>query len=245
MARRKYRGDAVSTAGHSEATPPPAAADESLAQPLSPRDEYGKAEPDAAPEQPAQHYDASNLKAQIDAQRRYAEQHAVHQYIAAHFPGAMAHEAQWLMANPHYLSNPPLVHAAGRIALERGIARQSPEFLRAIAMLIDQHHAAMQAQAAPPPAPPMPPMPPPVAHAHDDIDGDHDGERETDMSAMTSAPVSRGEASHSIEPELLPSKITLTKAQREHAAAAGVSDVEYAKQLLKMGRMRKAGLLKD
>jgi hypothetical protein len=61
-----------------------------------------------------------------------------------------------------------------------------------------------------------------------------------------SAPVSRGEAGHSIDPELSPSQIRLTPAQREIAnLPGGPGEVEYAKQLLKMQKAKKSGLIKD
>ena len=60
-----------------------------------------------------------------------------------------------------------------------------------------------------------------------------------------SAPVSRGEAGHSIELELSLSQIRLTPAQREIAnLPGGPGEVEYAKQLLRMQKMQKSGLLK-
>ena len=67
------------------------------------------------------------------------------------------------------------------------------------------------------------------------------------MASYVSAPVSRehGYSMSGEPPEPSASRVTLTRAQREHAEAAGVSVEEYAKQLLKMGKMRKAGLLKD
>jgi len=241
MARRRYRSDAVSTAGHNEAAPPPAAADESFAQPIEPRAEYGKPD-DAAPE-PPQHF-STGLGEQLRQQQQHAQNDQLDAYISHYFPGALPHERAALRGNQVWLANPALVHAAGRIALERGIPRQSPEFLRAIGMLIDQHHAAMQAQAAPPPAPPMPPMPPPVTHEHVAPAAEPD---EASMDAhYVSAPVSRGEAGHSIDPEPSASSIRLTPAQREIAnLPGGPGEVEYAKQFLKMQRAKKSGLLKD
>jgi hypothetical protein len=41
------------------------------------------------------------------------------------------------------------------------------------------------------------------------------------------------------------SRVTLSKAEREHAEAAGVSVEEYGRQKLKMLRMKKAKILKD
>ena len=200
-------------------------------------------EPDAAvPPQAAP--DVSGLRGQIDAMRQQAQSDQLDQYISHFFPGALPHERAALRGNQVWLANPALVHAAGRIALERGVPRQSPEFLQAIGMLIDQHHAAMR--AAPPPAPPMPPPMP----AHVDLEKVESPDAEPESAHMdahfVSAPVSRGEAGHSIDPEPSASSIRLTPAQREIAnLPGGPGEVEYAKQLLKMQRAKKAGLLKD
>jgi hypothetical protein len=226
-------------------------ADESLAQPIEPRQEYGKAEPTAQPQaasEPAQHYDITGLKDQLDQQRRYAEQHALHQYIASNFPGALPHEAQWLMANPHHLQNPMLVHHAAQIAAQRGIPRQDPQFLQFIGQLLDQHHAASQVQPAPAPPMPPPPMPPPMpAHTHVDVEqSDHDSEPESaHMDAHYSAPVSRASEAYSADYEPTDGRVTLSKAEREHAEAAGVSVEEYGRQKLRMMKMKKAKLIRD
>jgi hypothetical protein len=131
-----------------------------------------------------------------------------------------------------------------RTALQH-VPRQSPEFLHFVGQLLDQH-AAMQARPAPTLPPPMPAMP--RTPAHIDVERtEHNGEPEDEPMAShyVSAPVSRGEAGHSIDPELLPSQITLSKAEREHAAAAGISEIEYGKQKLKMQRMKKSRIIKD
>ena len=240
MARRRYRSDAISTAGHS-AQPRDPRGDESLAQPIEPRGEYGEPSPDPAPEQPAQHYDASGLKAQIAQQRQQQQADALDHYIAQAFPGATPNERQWLRMNAHHLQNPALVHHAAGIALQRGVPRQSPEFLHFVGALLDQHHhAAMQAQPAPPPPPP-PPMP---AHTHlDSEQSDHDSELEAEPTpSRYSAPVSRASETHSADYEPSEgSRITLTAAQREIAnLPGGAGEVEYAKQLLKMKKMQKA-----
>jgi hypothetical protein len=61
---------------------------------------------------------------------------------------------------------------------------------------------------------------------------------------MFSAPVSRGDG-HSVEPEPTMSSIRLSKAEREHAAAAGVSDEIYAANKLKMMKLKKAKVIRD
>ena len=243
MARRRYgKSPAISTAGQSERPRDPTG-DESLAQPIEPRAEYGKPPPESTSE-PAQHY-STGLRDQLADQRRYAEQHALHQYIACNFPGALPHEAQWLMANPHHLSNPALVHAAAQIAAQRGIPRQDPQFLQFVGQLLDQHHAAMMQPA---PASHVPAPPPPVAHVDIEKTEIPEGEPESEHMAVhhVSAPVSRGAEHYSGDYEPgSDSRVTLSKAEREHAEAAGVSVEEYGRQKLKMLRLKKAKVLKD
>ena len=249
MARRRYGkpSPAVSTAGQT-AQPRDPAGDESLAADLEPRSEYGKPPPESASEP------VTGLRDQLAEQRRYAQYHALHQYIASNFPGALPHEAQWLMANPHHLQNPMLVHQAAKIAADRGIPRNDPQFLQFVGQLLDQQHAAMMQPApaahVPAPAPPsMPPMPPPVAqHINVEKTESPEGEPEEEHMAMhhVSAPVSRGAEHFSGEYEPGEgSRVTLSKAEREHAEAAGVSVEEYGRQKLKMLRMKKSKLIKD
>jgi hypothetical protein len=246
MARRRYKSPAISSAGRQEK--PPDAATE-IDQPMPPRSEYGPQQtaPDPKGEAPHPQSYSTGLGDQIAAQRAYASD-PLNAYLDQHFSGATPHERQWLKANPRYLQNPMLTHHAAMIALQRGVPRHSPEFLQFIGALLDQHHAAMQAPPAPMHAPAPPPPPPHQIDLEAEHEADHDDdEPEGDHTAARySAPVSRGEAGHSIEPETTsPSQVRLTSEQREAAHAAGISEIEYAKQFLKMGRMRKAGLIKE
>jgi hypothetical protein len=252
MARRRYRSDAISTAGQAAHGRDPSG-DESLSEPLEPRQEYGKTEPaaqaqaTAAPEAAAP---VTGLKDQLADQRLHAQYHALHQYVAANFPGALPHEAQWLMANPHHLGNPALIHAAAQIAAQRGIPRNDPQFLQFVGQLLDQHAAAqMQPAPAAPMPPPLPPMPaPPVTHVDVEKVESPEGEPEQESVAVhhMSAPVSRGSETYSADYEPgQGSRVTLSKAEREHAEAAGVSVEEYAKQKLKMLKLKKAKVIKD
>jgi hypothetical protein len=244
VARRRYGkpSPAISTAGQSERPRNPTG-DESLAQPIEPRAEYGKAPPESASE-PSPHF-ATGLGEQLRQQQQYAQNDALNQYISHYFGGASPHERQWLRANVHHLQNPMLVHHAAAIALQRGVPRESPEFLHFVGQLLDQH-AAAQAQAAP--APPMPPPMPPPAHMHVDLEKTETPEAEPEGASMVhvSAPVSRGNETYSADYEPSEgSRVTLSKAEREHAEAAGVSVEEYGRQKLKMLRMKKSKLIKD
>jgi hypothetical protein len=196
----------------------------------------------AAPD--AQHF-RTGLGEQIRQQQQYAQNDALDHYIAQAFPGSWPNERQWLRMNAHHLQNPMLVHHAAGIALQRGVPRDSPEFLTFVGQLLDQH-AAAQMQPAPAPAPPMPPIP-----AHTDIDvekTEYDGEPESASVAVHSAPVSRDSGHYAASGEYEPgegSRVTLNKAEREHAEAAGVSVEEYARQKLRMMKLKKAKVIKD
>jgi len=238
LARRRYGkpSPAISTAGQSERPRDPTG-DTSLDQPLEPLSEQSPQQTTSHP-QPASE-PVTGLRDQLAEQRAYAQYHALRQYIAGHFPGALAHEADWLMKNPHHLGNPALIHAAAQIAAQRGIPRQDPQFLQFVGQLLDQHAAAQMQPAAAP----APPMPPPMTHI--DLEKvetpDHEPESARMDAHFVSAPVSRGEAGHSIEPELSPSQVKLTPAQREIAnGPGGCGEIEYAKQLLKLQKLQKA-----
>lgn len=56
---------------------------------------------------------------------------------------------------------------------------------------------------------------------------------------MYSAPVSRGEVGGYREPS--PSQVRLTVEQKQIAAASGISDVQYAKNLLRLEREKRSG----
>jgi hypothetical protein len=253
MARRRYGkpSPVISTAGQA-AQPRDPSGDESLSQPIEPRSEYCKPPPEATtePASEPQHFQ-TGLKSQLDAQRQRQQFDALDAYISAHFPGATPNERAALGANQVWLANPGLVHAAGRIALERGVPRESREFLQAIGALIDQHLAAMmQAQPAPsPPMPAMPPMPPPVMH-HVDLEKVESPEGEPEAESVSvhhvSAPVSRGEASHAMsgDPQLTPSQVRLTPEERELCQMNKIDETQYAAGKLKLAK-QKAAKLRD
>ena len=246
MACRRYRSD-LSAAGHGEhpAEPAPPDASPSPSPAVDPQAE-------AAP----QHF-SSGLKAQIAAQRQYAEQQQQAAHLHAHIdqiPNLSPAQRHWLHLNPHGLYRFDLLHAAHEEALGRRIPVDSGEYFRYLADKLNAYgHLPPQqpVQAPHPPAPPMPePMPPPMPHmTHVDIErDDHDNEPEaTRMSAMVSAPVSRGEASYAMSGELEPSvsSVKLSKAEREHAQAAGVSEEVYAQNKLKMLKLKKSNVIKD
>jgi hypothetical protein len=250
VARRRYRSEAISTAGHA-AQPRDPLGDESLAQQIEPRQEYGKPPPE--PSQPV-----SNLGEQMRAQRAYAEQQQIAQ-LHSHIdqmPNLSPAQRQWLHNNPHGLYRFDLLHAGHAIALQRGIPPDSPEYFRELENTLHRYFHLPPQQMQPPqvapapaPAPSMPPMPPPVTHVDVSKTENADtGEPEEESVAMhhVSAPVSRGAEHYSGDYEPgSDSRITLSKAEREHAEAAGVSVEEYGRQKLKMLRLKKAKVIKD
>src|SRR5262249_11085991 len=139
---------------------------------------------------------------------------------------------------PHHLQNPMLTHHAASIALQRGIPRQSEEFLRFVGQLLDQHHAAAQAAAAPKPT-----------STHIDISKTENVEYEPEESHMSaahhvSAPVSR-DVQFAGEPEPSANRITLNPQEREIAKQSGISEELYAAGKLKLAKMKKAKLISD
>ena len=269
MARRKYRpSPAISGAGRgvkpdeaapseqhplgSEPTSPSAAT-------AQPRTEYGKPELE-----PAQH--ASTLGAQVNAVRAHAEQQqqqqqpqqAFHDPLAlylASIPGLSPHKFYFLH---HYFSQHPdrlnndhwqLLRAAHHIATaERKIPEDGPEYFQTINALLQQHAATPPPHAAPAP----PPMPEPQHMAHVDVSTEHSdsGEPESAHMSIFSAPVSRGDHGHSIEPEMSPSTVRLSAEQRDVARrsmphlSADEAEKNYAANLIKMQKMQKSGLIK-
>src|SRR5262245_32242296 len=62
---------------------------------------------------------------------------------------------------------------------------------------------------------------------------------------IASAPPSRSEYAGSMPPAEASARVTLSAAEREVAALAGVDEVTYAKNKLKLLQMKKAGLIRD
>ena len=92
------------------------------------------------------------------------------------------------------------------------------------------------------------PEPEPQHTTHIDLEKvespDHEPDEAHAMASFISAPPSRGDHGHAIEPEPTTGSIRLSAEQRDMAARSGISETEYAKQLLKMQKMQKSGLIK-
>jgi hypothetical protein len=245
VARRRYgKSPAISTAGQA-AQPRDPAGDESLAQPIEPRQEYGKAEPASASE-PAQHF-STGLGEQLRQHRQSAEEAQLHGYIDS-IPTLSPAQRQWLHLNPSGIARFDLLNDAHIIATEhRKIPVDSPEYFHFLSAMLNAYgHLPPQQMAQPAPAPPMPPMPAPT---HVDIE-QSDSEPEEPMPTHFSAPVSRGSERGSIEPEPSLSSIRLTPQEREIARLSmphlSVDEAEktYAAGVLERDRKKRSGLIK-
>jgi hypothetical protein len=242
LARRRY-GKPHSAAADTRPAEP-ASAEPSPAS--APAPDQAEAEPEPAQQQ-------FSLKAQIEQQRAYAEQQQqqaqlaqLHAYINA-IPNLSPAQRQWLAANPHGLYRFDLLHAAHQMALQHGIAPDSGDYFRVLESAL--HHYGHLPPQQPAQAAPAPAAPAPQPMTHVDLEkvesADHEPEEMHMRAEHVSAPVSRSDHGYAIEPEPTEGSIRLTAEQRDIAHRSGISDTEYAKQLLRMQRMRKSGLLKD
>jgi hypothetical protein len=126
----------------------------------------------------------------------------------------------FLEANPRLQQNFHLAYAAASQAHNEGHQVNSRAQMERTLELVDQHLRQMHREAPTPEffAPPPPPSP------------------EPDRSSHYSAPVSREvHSGNGTRRELSPSQVRLSPQQREAAAMAGISEVEYAKRLSKLG----------
>jgi hypothetical protein len=135
--------------------------------------------------------------------------------------GLTDREADFLTEHPHMMDAPQVVNHASALALQ-DYERDTPEYFDAVRENFEEAMRQLQSQAAQGAPeffqPPMPKQPAPRSEA-----------------SFVSAPVSRdGAPSGGSRTETNPSKITLTAEQVEAAKIAGISTVEYARQLLRL-----------
>ena len=150
----------------------------------------------------------------------------------------------YLRQRPFALSRPDLLRDAHVAALQLGLPDDSlPYFQFMDAALM---HFGNFGFTSPPPqtAPttetptPIPtPAPAPMPQAPD-----HDGSY---APHIASAPPSRSEYAGSMPAPGASGRVTLSAEERQVAAATGISEVEYAKNKLKLLQMKKAGLIRD
>jgi hypothetical protein len=235
LARRRYGkpSPAISTAGQSERPRDPQTVADEFPLGSEPTAPSAPAPDQKAEPEPAQAI--SSLKAQIDAQRAYAEQqqaqHNWHNWLVQYLgslPGLTPHKFYYL--HSHFSQNPQhltqqhwdVLKAAHQIALERGVKEDSPEYFQFLDALMHQHAATPAALPMPPPMPE--PRPQPMTHI--DIEKTEGPEGEPEEAHIraehVSAPPSRGAEHYSVGGEYEPSanSVRLSKAEREHAAAA-------------------------
>jgi hypothetical protein len=256
VARRKYRsGGPYSSAANPRPDEPAPSEQRPLepSEPSSPQppasDEKAEAKPDVA----------SNLKAQLNAMRQPRQQQPQQQHYdpLALYLGQIAglSPAKFMFLH-HYFSRFPqnlnpqhwdVLKAAHGIALDRGVQEDSPEYFGFLHSLLSQQAAASPPhQAAPPPPETHEPEPEPQHTTHIDLEPveSHDHEPEEPPMSHYAAPVSRDPSQYAVEHQPSERSIRLSAEQRDMAARSGISETEYAKQLLKMQKMQKSGLIK-
>jgi hypothetical protein len=137
-----------------------------------------------------------------------------------------------LLATPGALDQ--LTDLAGNEAVRRGFQYGTAGHTEAAVKIFrdrlntleEQVVSNASAQPTPHEPPPLRPAPPPPSPP------------EPDRAAIMSAPVSRGDVGgYSRNPS--PSSVRLTLEQREAAALAGISEVEYARQFAKLDRYKR------
>jgi hypothetical protein len=144
-------------------------------------------------------------------------------------------EVDFLERNPDLVDADRLTAFSANEALQQGHSRGSPEFFDAVKANFDRHLIELQNQAQQteqpmqetpkffqPPPPPKPRTPP----------------------SIVSAPVSREIPTGGPRPEYQqdPTKVHLSVAEREIARASGISEIEYARQKVRLEREKRDGL---
>jgi len=196
-----------------------------------------------------------SLKAQLDQLRQGQQQRASAdgQHVAAmaatpfedqlnKIPGLSVAQKAYLRERPYALARWDLVHVAHNFSLQNGIPVDSPAYFQVIEQVLHQYGNIPFTTPAPEPTPQPTPEPRP-APMHQPTP---ETERDDDYAPhFVSAPPSRSEYAGSMPPPEASGRVTLSPAEREAAALAGVSEVVYAKNKLKMLQMKKAGLIRD
>jgi hypothetical protein len=263
VAIRRRKSPAISAAGHGVKPDEPAPAGQlplSDAEPSSPQPPATH-QAEAKPE--PEHF-SSTLGEQIRAQQAYAEQQRQMQrnplamYLAS-IPGMSMPKLNYLAA---YFSAYPdrlngehwnAITAAHMDALNRGFPDDSDGYFHHINDQLHRQHAYPPPSPAPPPPVHEPmPAPPEPALAHD-IESEHSDSGEPEEAHMNpahvSAPVSRsGGERYAMSGDYEPTanSIRLTAAEREIAnLPGGAGEEEYARQKLKMLKLKRANVNRD
>ena len=139
-------------------------------------------------------------------------------------------EERFLAEHPAMIDHHQLTAVAAHQAVQQGHERGTDAHRQATKEIFDQHLARAQAAANPAPAPqPTPeffkPPPPPAP---------------PEASSMYSATVSRGEVGN-YHREPSPSQVRLSPEEKQIAAISGITDLEYAKNKLRLAREAASG----
>jgi hypothetical protein len=156
------------------------------------------------------------------------ESERIHRARAEHARHA-AKVDQILKENPEMLSNPGLVAEAEQEAYQAGHLPYSDIFHEAVK---NSFQSKLTAKNSPPPSPPM---------AYEVKSYDLPEPRNN--TAFVSAPVSRetqANGSYNSYGER-PGRVTLSRAQKEAARLSGISEAEYAAQVLRLREEKEAG----
>jgi hypothetical protein len=183
----------------------------------------------------------SDLKKSEELQRNYARYAAQQQSAGPALPAGRAErialwrqhglsddDAAFLEARPSMIDHPQITRQAVAAAEQSGLERGSDDFNNAVENNFNTLMGRAEAQARPAPADPAgffqpPPSPAPASAS---------------PSALYSAPVSRTVPGYR---ESSPRTVKLSPAEQQIAAASGISDIEYAKNKMRMLRERAAG----
>lgn len=176
---------------------------------------------------------AAHLKAQIDAlhqseqmQRQAHSQAADEQRIAAR-------EQAFMQEHPLLLQHPHLTQWAYQAAQRQGHKRGTEELLFATKALVQQEAAKLHdhtPSSAPPPPPPSPPNEEPMPSHYSNLGSTPPEESDySPQRRIVSAPVSRDGGSYNSK-----QRITLSPQEREIAKLSGLTDLEYAKQKMRL-----------
>jgi hypothetical protein len=243
MARRKYKQAAAAPEQKQE--PAAAAADPS---PEIPPQQDAQPAPAAQRETTTADSSAHSLKAQFghlrqshaEAERLRAQASIPLEQQLDRIPGLSVGQRAWLRQNPQALMRPDILSHAHESALHYGIAPDTPQYFQYMDSAL-HYYGNLAFQSPPPPSTQAPAEQPPAQRAQPMPEPD-----ESDYNpAIHSAPPSRGDYAATTTGSATSGRITLSPEQRQFAADQGIPEVEYARQLLKLNQMKKAGIVRD
>jgi hypothetical protein len=160
------------------------------------------------------------LRASEEIQRQRAAAQSV--------PPLSARQMAFVEANPDFMKNPEIAKEALMAAHRAGHEQDSQAFHAAVKKSFDEKmmmsHPDLSVEIFPPERAPQLPM--------------HDRDR---MASYVSAPVSRESASNGYDYSDKGSRVKMTPQMKEAARIAGISEVEYAEQVLRLRQEKAEG----